>query len=71
MTGIKVAGLIVSMIVVAIVLGALMAYPAMLLWNYCLVPAIPGVAEVTWMQMWGLYILCSILFKSVSVSNSK
>ena len=72
MTGSKVAGLVVAMIVVSVVLGALLAYPAMLLWNYCLVPAIPGVMEVTWLQMWGLTILCSILFKNMSVSsNSK
>lgn len=69
MTGSKVAVLFVTMVVVSVALGALLAYPAMLLWNGCLVPAVPGVTEVTWLQMWGLTILCSILFKNMSVSS--
>lgn len=36
-------------IVLAIVLGAILAVPAMFLWNLCLVPAVPAIAEVTWL----------------------
>lgn len=46
----------------------LMAWPAMMLWNSCLVDAVPGVKEITWMQGWGIMILTSILFKESSVS---
>lgn len=41
----------------------LFSFPAMLLWNYCLVPAVPVVQEVGWLQMWGLSILFNFLFK--------
>jgi len=34
------------------------------LWNGCLVGAVAGVAEVTWLQAWGLTILCGFLFKT-------
>jgi hypothetical protein len=36
----------------------------MLLWNWCLVPAIPGLVEVGWLQMWGIYILGNFMFKA-------
>jgi len=48
----------------AILFGLVLAYPLMLLWNYCLVPAIPAIQEVGWAQMWGIQILISVLFKS-------
>lgn len=46
--------------------GLLMSLPVYLLWNYCLVGAIDGVRSVTWLQAWGLYILCNFLFKSTA-----
>ncbi len=52
----------------AISLSFVMSYPAMLLWNGCVVGAISGVNPVGWLQMWGISILCSVLFKS-SVSK--
>lgn len=44
---------------------------AMLLWNGVLRDLFPVVPEVTFWQMWGLYLLSNILFKSSSSSNSK
>lgn len=41
----------------------LLSYPAMLLWNLCLVPAVPTLTEVGWLQMWGIAILIGILVK--------
>lgn len=41
----------------------LLAWPVYMLWNGCLVDAVTGIKEVTWMQAWGLNILASILFK--------
>lgn len=49
--------------------GFLLSFPVYLLWNGCLVGAVAGVSEVTWLQAWGLMILCSFLFKS-TVSKS-
>ena len=45
----------------------LLSYPAMLLWNLCLVPAVPALAEVGWLQMWGIATLIGILVKPGTV----
>ena len=55
----------------ALLLSFLMSLPVMLLWNGCLVDAVAGVKEITWMQGWGISILASILFKETSVSFNK
>jgi hypothetical protein len=49
----------------------LMSWPVMMLWNGCLVDAVAGVTEITWLQAWGISILTSILFKETSVSFKK
>lgn len=46
-----------------VVLGFLLSYPAMILWNLCLVPAVTGLKEVEWLQMWGIIVLASSFFK--------
>ena len=48
----------------------LCSWPVYMLWNGCLVGAVAGVNEVSWLQAWGLAVLCGLLFKT-SVSNSK
>ena len=45
--------------------------PVYWLWNGCLVGAIDGVKEVTWLQAWGLNILAGFMFKETSVSFKK
>jgi hypothetical protein len=55
----------------ALLLSFLTSLPVMLLWNGCLVDAVAGVAEITWLQAWGISILTSILFKETSVSFKK
>ena len=55
---------IVGILTIVVVLGLILALPVMWLWNGCLVGAIVGVNEITWLQAWGLMILTSILFKS-------
>ena len=57
------------MIFLTILLGIILSFPIMLLWNYCLVPAVAGISEITWIQAWGLYVLFNILFKSSSGGN--
>ena len=57
---------IVGYVVLVVVLGLLLSLPIWLLWNDCLVSAIDGVHEITWLQAWGLNILCTSLFKSTT-----
>lgn len=54
---------ILGVAAVIIVLGFVLSLPIWLLWNSCLVPAIDGVHEITWLQAWGLNVLCTGLFK--------
>lgn len=46
------------------VVSLLMSWPVMLLWNECLVGAITGINQVTWLQAWGISLLCGFLFKT-------
>ena len=55
---------ILVMLAIVIVLSAVLAVPAMLLWNGCLVPAVPVLTEVSWLQMWGIAILINLLTKT-------
>jgi hypothetical protein len=50
------------------VIGVVVAYPLMLLWNW-LVPAIFGLKTITFFEALGLYLLCGIVFKSPSSSK--
>lgn len=54
--------------VIVVAFSVLLAYPYMLLWNNCLVPAFPGIKEVEWMQMWGITILAHGLFRGIGKS---
>ena len=45
------------------VVGLLFSLPVMWLWNVALVPAIPGLIQIGWLQAWGILILCNFLFK--------
>lgn len=56
-------------LVVVIALGLLFSLPVMLLWNACIVAAIPGVKTIGWLQAWGILVLCGLLFKNSSVST--
>lgn len=42
----------------------LLSWPVFMLWNGCLVGAIVGVQEVSWLQAWGITVLCGFLFKT-------
>ena len=63
-------GAIVLGIASLLLLSFLLSWPVYMLWNGCLVGAVAGVSEVSWLQAWGLTVLCGFLFKT-SVSNSK
>lgn len=60
-----------AVILAIFVIGLLISYPFMLLWNYCLVPAVTVLAEVTWLQAYGILIACGFMFKSSIASTKK
>ena len=57
-------GAIVAGIATLLFLSFVLSWPVMALWNGCLVGAVDGVREVTWLQAWGLQFLFGILFKT-------
>jgi len=59
-------GATVIVLLIVVVLGLLLSFPLMLLWNACLVPAVSGLSEITWLQAWGILIASNLLFKSTS-----
>ena len=65
----KLATAFLLALLVGVIVGVILSLPIMLLWNYCLVPAVPMLVEITWLQSWGIYILFNILFKPSGVSK--
>ena len=65
---------IIAMFFTAIAIGAVFSFifslPVMLLWDW-LMPVIFGLPTITWLQAWGLSILCSLLFKSHESTKNK
>ena len=51
-------------LVFLVVLSFLLSWPVYMLWTGCLVGAIDGVHEVTWLQAWGISILANFMFKT-------
>jgi hypothetical protein len=66
----KAVGLVIVAFAFIVIFGLLLSLPVMLLWNLCLVPAIPGIMEIGWLQAWGLMILCGFLFKPITTSKN-
>ena len=62
---------IAAVMLIAVVLSFWLSFPAMLLWNLCLVPAIPAIAEVGWLQMWGIIILAGLMFRTRVSADTK
>ncbi len=48
---------------------ALFGWAVMLLWNW-IVPETFGLKPLTYWKAWGLFLLCSILFKGMSTSSN-
>ena len=64
-------GAILVAIVFVVFLSFLLAWPVRELWNGCLVYAVDGLHEITWMQAWGITVLCGFLFKTSVSQNGK
>ena len=63
-------GTILAALALGLFLSFLLSLPVYLLWNGCLVGAIAGVSEVTWLQAWGICVLCGLLFKTSASTKS-
>ena len=61
---------VVGVIALGVFVSFLLSWPVMWLWNNALIGAVDGVHEITWLQAWGLSILCSFLFKSHITKSS-
>ena len=56
-------------ILTAILVGAIMAFPIKLLWNWALVPAVNGINYIGLKQAWGIMVLASLLFRNISTDK--
>ena len=52
------------LMMLAIGLQLLLAWPLMILWNDAFVPAVTGVHEISWLQAWFLQVMVSLLFRT-------
>lgn len=67
----KIIGTFVGVWIVVILIGFLLAWFAMLLWNITM-PDVFGLPEITYKQMFSLYLLIKILFGlNISFKNNK
>ena len=62
----KILGVTIGAILLVVTLSFLLSWPVMVLWNECLVPAVQGINEVTWLQAWGLSVLTGFLFNKTT-----
>jgi hypothetical protein len=67
--GLMALGAIVAGIATLVFLSFVLSWPVMMLWNGCLVGAIDGVKEVTWLQAWGIQFLFGVLFKATLITK--
>lgn len=70
-TALRLVSAFLGILIVSIVVGVILSYPIMLLWNGCLVPAINGVNDITWLQAWGITVLMGLLFRSGASHSTK
>ena len=57
---------VVGIIALVLAVSFLLSWPVMRLWNGCLVGAVDGVHEVSWLQAWGISVLCGFLFRTTA-----
>lgn len=63
---VAIIGAIIISIGGILLLSFLLSWPVFMLWNGCLVDAVEGINEITWLQGWGISILFGLLFKSTN-----
>lgn len=65
----KLIGLLIAGVAIVVFVGLLFSLPVMWLWNAALVPAIPGIKTIGWVQAWGILMLCGFLFKPMTTGK--
>lgn len=60
----------ISILFAIILIGFLLVWPLVWMWNYVM-PQIFGLPEITYWQMYWLYMLIQILFKTNVTVNNK
>jgi len=63
MKNIEKLGLVLAMIMLAVLVSLLLAWPIVWLWNFAVAPTFDGVHEITFWQAYCLSLLVSILFR--------
>jgi hypothetical protein len=58
----------IGFITLIVLYSALLSLPVMWLWD-AIMPDIFGLNTITWLQAWGLSLLCGMLFKSHTTVN--
>lgn len=68
-----IAAIVVCLLMIALIFGIMSGVVAiaMALWNGCLVALFPAISEITFWQMWGIYLLFDILIKPAIPSSNK
>ena len=68
-----IVAILVCLLMIALVFGIMSGVVAiaMALWNGCLVALFPAISEITFWQMWGIYLLLDILIKPSIPSSNK
>lgn len=68
-----IAAIVVCLLMIALIFGIMSGIVAiaMALWNGCLVALFPAIPEITFWQMWGIYLLFDILLKPTIPSGNK
>jgi hypothetical protein len=59
-------GALIANVIANVILGLLVSYPIMLLWNECLVPAVSVIKPISWIQAWGIMLLVNLFRPSDS-----
>jgi hypothetical protein len=62
-------GVVVVGLALLVFLSFLMSWPVYMLWNGCLVDAVEGIKQVTWLQAWGISLLFGLLFKNNTAAS--
>ena len=60
---------IIGVLIMAAVIGLLLAFPIMWCWNYT-IPVIFGLKTITWGQAWCLNFLAGCLIRSTQTNNN-
>jgi hypothetical protein len=69
-TLLKISIVVIGGVGLVLAVSFLLSWPVYMLWNGCLIDAIDGVHEITWLQAWGISVLFGLLFKPIFSNTS-